>query len=212
MNKFKNTFSINAIRRLYSNLKSINKTPTYQELEKRVKELEGGNHDLSDFLNSINHPSYLIDKNLDYITCNQDVLSTLGLSSVEEIVGKNYADNHSEEERNELAAKVSDVFQTGEQISYRYTADGQYKVINPLKNEKGEIVAVNVQEIDIKKLLSNDLLPICANKKEIREEDGPNKGNWTQIESYINKRYGPRFSHGICPDCAKELYPDMDLS
>ena len=41
MDKFKNMFSINTIRRLSSNLKSINKTPPYQELAQRVSDLEG---------------------------------------------------------------------------------------------------------------------------------------------------------------------------
>ncbi|MBW1949073.1 MAG: hypothetical protein JRJ18_05955 [Deltaproteobacteria bacterium] len=32
---------------------------------------------------------------------------------------------------------------------------------------------------------------------------------WTEIEDYISKRSGTAFSHTICPDCAKRLYPDF---
>lgn len=47
-------------------------------------------------------------------------------------------------------------------------------------------------------------LPICANCKKIREEDG----SWTSIEEYIRDHSETEFSHGICPDCAKKLYPE----
>jgi len=46
------------------------------------------------------------------------------------------------------------------------------------------------------------LLPICAACKKIRDD----KGYWNQIETYIMEHTGADFSHGICPDCAKELY------
>ena len=48
------------------------------------------------------------------------------------------------------------------------------------------------------------LLPICASCKKIRDD----KGYWNQIESYIRDHSGVEFSHGICPDCMKKLYPD----
>ncbi len=50
-------------------------------------------------------------------------------------------------------------------------------------------------------------LPICANCKKIRDD----KGYWTQIEAYIRDHSEAEFSHGICPECAKELYPDIDI-
>ena len=51
------------------------------------------------------------------------------------------------------------------------------------------------------------ILPVCAGCKKIRDE----KGEWLHIESYISDRSDASFSHGICPDCAKELYPDIPL-
>lgn len=51
------------------------------------------------------------------------------------------------------------------------------------------------------------LLPICASCKKIRDD----KGYWNQIESYISKHSEAQFSHGICPGCAKKLYPDIKL-
>lgn len=49
-------------------------------------------------------------------------------------------------------------------------------------------------------------LPICASCKKIRDD----KGYWTQIESYIRDRSEAEFTHGICPECLKRLYPDLD--
>ena len=51
------------------------------------------------------------------------------------------------------------------------------------------------------------ILPICANCKKIRDD----AGYWNQIESYIRERSEAEFSHSICPDCARELYPDLDI-
>ncbi len=53
------------------------------------------------------------------------------------------------------------------------------------------------------KVLSG-LLPICASCKKIRDD----KGYWRRIEAYISSHSGAEFSHGICPECAKKLYPD----
>src|SRR5262249_32348794 len=47
------------------------------------------------------------------------------------------------------------------------------------------------------------LLPICASCKRIRDSGG----NWRQIETYIREHSEAEFSHGICPDCARKLYP-----
>ncbi len=48
------------------------------------------------------------------------------------------------------------------------------------------------------------MLPICAKCKKIRDD----KGYWEHIESYIRDHSDAEFTHGICPDCAKDLYPD----
>jgi len=49
------------------------------------------------------------------------------------------------------------------------------------------------------------LLPICASCKKIRDD----KGYWNQLEEYISKHSSAEFSHAICPDCAKALYPQF---
>ena len=50
------------------------------------------------------------------------------------------------------------------------------------------------------------IIPICSSCKKIRDD----KGYWNQIESYIRDHSDAEFSHSICPECAKVLYPDLD--
>ncbi len=52
------------------------------------------------------------------------------------------------------------------------------------------------------------LLPICANCKKIRDD----QGYWTELEAYIESHSEADFTHGICPDCFKQLYPDFYVS
>jgi CheY-like chemotaxis protein len=49
------------------------------------------------------------------------------------------------------------------------------------------------------------LLPICASCKKIRDD----QGYWQQVEVYLRQHSEAQFSHGICPDCAKKLYPQL---
>ena len=49
------------------------------------------------------------------------------------------------------------------------------------------------------------LLPICASCKQIRDDNG----GWKQIESYIADHSEANFTHGVCPDCTKKLYPEF---
>jgi hypothetical protein len=49
------------------------------------------------------------------------------------------------------------------------------------------------------------LLPMCANCKNIRDDDG----YWQQVEVYIGQHSKAKFSHSICPKCAHQLYPGL---
>jgi len=49
------------------------------------------------------------------------------------------------------------------------------------------------------------ILPICSSCKKIRDD----MGAWHQLEAYIRDHTEAEFSHGICAECAKKLYPDF---
>lgn len=49
------------------------------------------------------------------------------------------------------------------------------------------------------------IVPICSSCKKVRTD----KGYWERVEKYVQDRSDARFSHGICPECAKKLYPKL---
>lgn len=53
--------------------------------------------------------------------------------------------------------------------------------------------------------LLSGMLPICASCKKIRDDDG----YWNSVEKYIGEHSEAEFTHSICPDCAKRLYPEF---
>ncbi len=69
------------------------------------------------------------------------------------------------------------------------------------EKEQKHLISQLLEALDNIKSLKG-MLPICANCKKIRDDSG----YWDQIESYIEKHSDALFSHGICPDCADELY------
>jgi hypothetical protein len=54
------------------------------------------------------------------------------------------------------------------------------------------------------KLLTG-LLPICACCKKIRDAEG----HWSEVETYVAEHSEARFSHGLCPDCSRQQFPEL---
>lgn len=48
------------------------------------------------------------------------------------------------------------------------------------------------------------LIPICSKCKKIRND----QGYYQRVEQYISEHSESQFTHGICPECARELYPE----
>jgi ABC-type amino acid transport substrate-binding protein len=74
------------------------------------------------------------------------------------------------------------------------------------EGEREELIAQIQKALAEVKTLKG-IVPICASCKKIRDD----KGYWNQIESYIRDHSEAEFSHGICPECFKKLYPDESL-
>jgi PAS domain S-box-containing protein len=99
--------------------------------------------------------------------------------------------------------------------------------ISPTKNELGQIEGSSTiaRDITSRKLAEKEreellaslqtalanvktlhgMLPICSACNKIRNDEG----YWERIETYIRERSDAEFTHGICPDCAKKLYPQF---
>lgn len=82
-----------------------------------------------------------------------------------------------------------------------------------LKRQRNRILAQNQlltqQKAELEATLARvkrleGILSICMHCKKIRAEDNA----WRQLEQYITAHSDAVFSHGICPDCLKEHWPE----
>ncbi len=73
------------------------------------------------------------------------------------------------------------------------------------------LIAFNMKHLKEKKRIQEELhalgelVPICSHCKKIRDDTG----YWNNIEAFLNSHSNFSFSHGLCPDCVRELYPDL---
>lgn len=76
------------------------------------------------------------------------------------------------------------------------------KELEKAKAAKRELISELQDALAEVKQLSG-LLPICSHCKKIRDDEG----YWKNVEEYITHHSEAEFSHSICPECLKELYP-----
>jgi PAS domain S-box-containing protein len=69
--------------------------------------------------------------------------------------------------------------------------------------ERERLIAEMQHALASVKCLSG-LLPICAACRKIRDK----QGFWHDLEIYIRQHSEAEFTHGICPDCRRRLYPE----
>jgi PAS domain-containing protein len=59
---------------------------------------------------------------------------------------------------------------------------------------------------DISELMQlQSMLPICARCKKIRDDEQ----YWESVEMYFKKHLDVEFTHSLCPECIKKIYPDF---
>lgn len=66
------------------------------------------------------------------------------------------------------------------------------------KNKKLEEALAEIKQL-------KGIIPICSSCKMIRDD----QGYWHQVEVYLQEHTDAGFSHGLCPDCARKLYPEQ---
>ncbi len=71
------------------------------------------------------------------------------------------------------------------------------------KEKENLIIELQSALSEVKKL--SGFLPICSSCKKIRDDEG----YWQQVENYISDHSEALFSHSICPDCMRKLYPEI---
>jgi signal transduction histidine kinase len=88
------------------------------------------------------------------------------------------------------------------QLIYSHEKNIENYTNNLLKEkEKTELALAEIKQL-------KGMLPICSNCKKIRDD----KGYWNHLELYIEEHSDASFSHGICPECIKKLYPELKIN
>ena len=72
-------------------------------------------------------------------------------------------------------------------------------------NGKEYVIVVAEDTTELEKL--KGLLSVCMSCKKIYDNK---RGNWDTLEHYISSETTAGFSHGLCPDCSKEMIKDLE--
>jgi len=87
----------------------------------------------------------------------------------------------------------------------RALAEEKEKARRKKAEEERERLVHELTEALARVKILTGLLPICSSCKKIRDD----KGDWSQIESYISRHTDAEFSHGMCPECEKKAYKEL---
>lgn len=206
------------------------------ERKKTEMELRETKQMLEDIAQGITENILVLSKDYKVLWANKTALLESGFS-IEEIYGDYcFRVTHHREQPCEPPhdrCPVQDVLKTGASIIYEHihfdkNNNQRYVEVSayPITDDEGNIIKfIHIsRDISKRKQLEQErerliselkesfeniktlkgLIPICASCKKIRDDEG----FWSQVETYISEHSDAQFSHGICPDCMKELYPE----
>ena len=161
-------------------------------------------------------------------------MKDLGFDDPSQVLGKTDADLFGEEFGHKTRIDDIRVIATGERViglvESRDLGDGRFNWTSttkvPLRNPDGKIVglvgitreineliearqALETKNVQLQAALDNiktlkGFVPICASCKKIRDDEG----FWQQVEVYVRDHSEAEFSHSLCPDCMRRLFPD----
>lgn len=178
--------------------------------------------------NAIRDPICILDTRFRIVKANKAMADRLGFSS-EECVGQTcYRLIHRSEEylafcphSQTLKDGLSHTVEVHEEnlggyflVSTSPLTDMTGKVVGSVHvgrditerkkaEEEKETLIKELQKALTKVKTLSGLLPICSSCKKIRDD----KGYWIEVERYISKRAEVDFSHALCPECMKKIYP-----
>jgi len=203
------------------------------ELEREVEKLKSVEDvlkvregTLRALLNAPTETAILVDLEGTILAANEVAAQRIG-KPAEELVGLGIFDYLPYNVAISRMAMAQEVIDSGKPLRFQDERAGRLydNHIYPVFNDDGNISALAIFAKDVTEtkqteaalILERDrlqaalakikklsgMLPICASCKKIRDD----KGYWNQIENYIREHSDAQFSHGICPQCADELYP-----
>ena len=186
-----------------------------------------GDFPYAEMLNRITEGCQIIDYEWRYVFLN-NAATEHSMQKKETLLGFKIFDRYPGIEKTELFVALRDCMKNRNPHTFvnEFTyPDGQKRwfklTIQP--DPRGifitsiDITDLKLSELNREKLIADlqtaideintlkGLIPICSNCKRIRDDHG----YWQQLECYIQEHTSATFSHSICPECAKKLYPDL---
>ena len=112
--------------------------------------------------------------------------------------------------RNSVGEAVKGKKVSRKQTTMKFDLNGETKSLNLLITAapfeyRGAIMVLLIMENISELVQLRKLIPICSSCKKIRDD----KDYWKEVEHYFKELIDADFSHGICPDCLKKLYPEI---
>jgi len=149
-------------------------------------------------------------KKLNYQDITPEKWAEVDKKHVEQCLQRGYSDLYEKER----IKKDGTIIPISIRIWLRRDAQGNplclWAIVRDITEQKQAEMAIKQERDNLQAALAevktlSGLLPICANCKKIRDD----KGYWNQIEAYIRDHSEADFSHSICPECVKKLYPEF---
>jgi PAS domain S-box-containing protein len=199
-------------------------------VQARTHELKEEMRFSDSLINSLPGVMYLFDQSGKFKRWNMNFEKVTGFSA-EQLVLMSPLDFIATEDKSRVKEAIDTVFRDGWAdveagfstgdgrvlpylfTGYRFTQDLLNYLVGiglnisdrvRVEQERESLIASLQESLKKVKQLSG-FLPICASCKKIRDDEG----YWNQIEWYIREHSEVEFSHGICPDCARKLYPNL---
>ena len=176
-------------------------------------------------------------KNLDSIIVSWNpAAERLFGYTADEIIGRSIVALFPQNRRDEMLDILSGIrrgdivgFQETERLHKNGRVFPVLATVSPIRNSAGKVIGASTITRDITRQkqaeferqqlierlthaakevrVLSGLLPICANCKRIRDD----QGYWQQVEAYLSKHSELKFSHSICPACAVEYERQFDI-
>lgn len=213
--------------------------PTYEELERRLRDLEvvvrerkASAKYLEGVINNIGDPLFVKDDQSRLLMVNDSFCTLFGLAR-EHIIGKTLVEKVPPNEQESFLKIDREVIATGvENITEEsLTVEGQpAQTIHSRKTrfigDEGEVFLIGViRDITERKLAEDKRVELIDELKrtlsEVKTLQGylpicahcknirDDKGYWNRIEAYISEHSDAVFSHSVCPDCVQQHYSDI---
>ncbi|MCX7984287.1 MAG: PAS domain-containing protein [Bacteroidetes bacterium] len=176
---------------------------------------------------------HIVDLSGKLIVCNRAFMNSVHIANESDAIGKHInlflrdtAIEIAQQEREEILVQGREVIDVEGTSLVGNEKRWVLRSVLPLREFSGEIIGIIVIEHNIterkkyeeerEKLINelqsaladvrvlSGLLPICANCKKIRND----QGYWVQLEAFIQTHSSTKFTHGLCPECATKLYPE----